>query len=67
MKIKKWVADMRIIEEKVRDAFKNFNDDKDLYKFALVMAHIGDYSVRSMTHWNILKESIDNLKKERIS
>lgn len=67
MKIKKWVADMGIIEEKIRDAFKNFNDDKDLHKFALVMAHIGDYSVRSMTHWNILKESIDKLKKERIS
>lgn len=56
---------MGIIEKKVRDAFKDFDGHKDLYKFALAMAHIGDYSVRSMTHWYILQESVAKVKKER--
>jgi uncharacterized protein YutD len=55
---------MGIIEYKVREAFKKFYEDGDAHKFAHEMAHIGDYSVRSMTHWGCLVHVIDKIKKE---
>lgn len=55
---------MGIIECRVRNAFKNFRDSYDLHQFAIEMAHIADYSVRSMTHWRILLNSIHKVKKE---
>jgi len=54
-----------IIEGKVRDAFDQYEKTKDLYQFAADMAKIGDYSVRSTTHWNTLTDSIGKIRKER--
>jgi len=45
---------MGIIECRVRNAFKNFEEHNDVYKFAIEMAHIGDYSIRSMYNWGFL-------------
>ncbi|MFW9871572.1 MAG: hypothetical protein ACFFG0_00550 [Candidatus Thorarchaeota archaeon] len=57
---------MGIIEERVRNAFKEYEKDGNLYKFATEMAHIGDYSVRSMTHWYHLIGAVDKIKAEKI-
>lgn len=57
---------MGIIESKVRDAFKRFYKNYDPHKFAYEMAHIADYSVRSMSHWGILVDSINKIKKEEM-
>jgi len=56
---------MGIIEDKVRAVFKEYDEHQDIFEFAIDIAHIGDYSVRSMTHWNILINSINQIKEER--
>jgi hypothetical protein len=57
---------MGIIECRVRNAFKNYEEDGDVFKFAIEMAHIGDYSIRSMYNWYILTAAVNQIKKEKI-
>lgn len=61
------MAPMGMIECRVRNAFENFEEDGDIFKFAIEMAHIGDYSVRSMTHWYCLTAAVNKVKEEAIS
>ena len=57
---------MGIIESRVRHVFQKYEEDGDLFAFAIEMAHIGDYSVRSMQNWHKLTESVNKIKKEKL-
>jgi hypothetical protein len=57
---------MGIIESKVRDVFENYEKDGDIYNLAIEMAHIGDYSIRSMQNWYVLTSAVNKIKKEKL-
>ncbi len=56
---------MSIIENKVRKAFTDFNEHNDLHKLVIEVAIITDYSVRCMSHMQILTSTINAIKKEQ--
>lgn len=56
---------MSIIETKVRKSFKDFDDHNDIYKLVTEVAIIADYSVRCMSHMQILTSTIHTIKKEQ--
>lgn len=56
-----------IIEGKVRAAFEKYEKDGDIFDFAIQMAHIGDYSIRSMSQWYALTTAVETVKEEKIN
>jgi hypothetical protein len=56
---------MGIIEEKVRKVFKDFDEHNDMYRLVGDVALIADYSVRCMSHMQILMYTITTIKNER--
>jgi hypothetical protein len=60
-------AKVGIIEDRVRQAFEKLTEEQNLYEFAIEMAHIGDYSVRSSHNWGVLVNSVYKIQKENVA